>query len=284
LSAEWSKFPWEGVRLVISAGKVDRRRAFYKTLEKIGTVEEFAALDPEKDRDWAVKAESIVATSFKDLGKTISDQGMAALVSAVGPNIGLLQAESLKIATYVGERAEVDAEDIEAVAIRNKQAKAFALGDAVGDRSLPRVLQTLEEELWQMKFDRERSVIGLLYGLVSKMRSMLLMKELVAEGLMRPSEQYSSFKQELARLPADRLPTDRRFNPAMTHPYVLFSALRQSANYSREELVDAMERLLECNQQLLSTTQQDDALILQRVLVDIVGARMGRSAGRTAEL
>src|SRR5437763_15484811 len=38
------KFPWKDVRLLISAGKVDKRKAFYKTLEKIGTVEGHAGL------------------------------------------------------------------------------------------------------------------------------------------------------------------------------------------------------------------------------------------------
>src|ERR1041385_4830031 len=44
LSDELKKFDWQTVRLLISAGKVDKRKSFYKTLEKLGQVESFAAL------------------------------------------------------------------------------------------------------------------------------------------------------------------------------------------------------------------------------------------------
>src|SRR5215469_2975003 len=41
LAGELKTFKWEGVRLLISAGKVDKRKTFYKALEKIGSVENF---------------------------------------------------------------------------------------------------------------------------------------------------------------------------------------------------------------------------------------------------
>src|SRR6185295_13126370 len=56
IAAELKTFPWGNVRLLISAGKVDKRKTFYKTVEKIGEVETFAALSLD-DRDWAAKAE-----------------------------------------------------------------------------------------------------------------------------------------------------------------------------------------------------------------------------------
>src|ERR1017187_6737551 len=43
LADELKKFPWQNVRLLISAGTVDKRKVFYKTLDKIGTVENFSA-------------------------------------------------------------------------------------------------------------------------------------------------------------------------------------------------------------------------------------------------
>ena len=52
LAGELKNFPWQNVRLLISAGKVDRRKAFFKALEKIGTVENFDALSAD-DRDWS---------------------------------------------------------------------------------------------------------------------------------------------------------------------------------------------------------------------------------------
>ena len=37
LAAELKTFRWDGVRLLVSAGKVDKRKTFFKTLEKLGS-------------------------------------------------------------------------------------------------------------------------------------------------------------------------------------------------------------------------------------------------------
>ncbi|HSA03514.1 MAG TPA: hypothetical protein P5055_22535, partial [Candidatus Paceibacterota bacterium] len=49
----------------------------------------------------------------------------------------------------------------------------------------------------------------------------------------------------------------------------LFKALPQTARYSTDELIAAMERLLECNARLISTST-DPALVLQQALLAIV--------------
>ncbi|MCX6882404.1 MAG: DNA polymerase III subunit delta, partial [Verrucomicrobia bacterium] len=41
LAQELKAFRWDGVRLIISAGKVDKRKVFYKALDKLGSVEFF---------------------------------------------------------------------------------------------------------------------------------------------------------------------------------------------------------------------------------------------------
>ena len=111
-------------------------------------------------------------------------------------------------------------------------ARAFALGDALGDRDLPRLLRCLDEELWEVKLDPKRSEIGLLYGLISKVRAMLMLKEMLREGWIKPESDYNRFKAQLERVPADQLPADKRFNPLALNPYVLFKALPQARRYS----------------------------------------------------
>ena len=55
LAAELKAFSWGSVRLLISAGKVDKRRTFYKTIEKLGTTESFEAVSID-DKDWSATA------------------------------------------------------------------------------------------------------------------------------------------------------------------------------------------------------------------------------------
>ena len=277
LSAELKAFSWQNVRLIVSAGKVDKRKVFYKTLDKIGSVESFDGWSVN-DRDWADRAEAWARQAFQTRGKEVSEAALAELVSRIGPYPRQIDSEIEKLSLYVGSRKAVTESDISAVCVHNKTARAFALGDALGDRNLPALLRRLDEELWTMQFDRDKSEIGLLYGLISKVRALLLLKEMLREGWIKPTDNYGRFKDQLERVPRERLPADRRFNPLALNPYVLYKALPQARNYHEQELVQAMDTLLRCNQRLVSSGL-DDTLVLQQALIQIVRSGPRASTG-----
>ena len=84
LAGELKTFPWQSVRLLISAGKVDKRKIFFKTLDKIGTVETFSGWSVD-DRDWAERAEVAARAAVRLRQKEITGEALAELVSRVGP-------------------------------------------------------------------------------------------------------------------------------------------------------------------------------------------------------
>ena len=268
LAEELKSFSWQNVRLLISAGKVDKRKVFYKTLDKLGTTEVFSAWSQD-DKDWAERAESAARDALSQREKNISEPALAELIGRAGANARQLENEVEKLCVFTGERNKIEMADVTAICAHNKTAKAFALGDALGDRDLPRLLKRLDEELWETKFDKDKSEIGLLYGLISKVRAMLLLKEMLREGWVKDTKDYNSFKAQLERVPADKLPTERKFNPLALNPYVLYKALPQVKKYTSAELVQAMDTLLRCNQRLVSSGL-DETLVLQQALVQIV--------------
>src|SRR3954471_20125286 len=180
-SRELKEFEWQTVRLLISAGKVDKRKVFYKTLEKTGTVETFSGWSID-DKNWTIQAEQWVESAVKSRGKKIGQDALGEIINRVGPHPRQMNNEVEKLTLYIGSREEITNEDVTTICTRNKTARAFALGDALGDRDLPRLLRRLDEELWEVKLDPKRSEIGLLYGLITKVRAMLLLKEMIAEG------------------------------------------------------------------------------------------------------
>jgi len=271
LAQELKDFTWQNVRLLISAGKVDKRKVFYKTLDKLGTVETFAGWSVD-DRDWAGQAEAWARKTIRARQREISDEALAELISRVGPNARQLDSEIEKLVLYVGDRKGIESQDVDAICVRNKTARAFALGDALGDRDLPRLLRCLDESLWEVKLDPQKSEIGLLYGLIGKVRAMILLKEMLREGWVKADMDYSRFKAQLERVPREQLPEDRRFNPLALNPYVLYKALPQVKRYSQAELVRAMDLLFQCNHRLVSSSL-DESLVLQQTLVQIVEAR-----------
>ena len=272
LAQELKSFRWDNVRLLVSAGKVDKRKVFYKTLDKIGTTESLDGWSVN-DRDWANQAEAWARKAIQTRGKQVSEGALAELITRVGPHARQLDSEIEKLSLYVGERAQIQEQDVVTICTHNKTARAFALGDALGDRDLPALLRRLDEELWEMQSNRDKSEIGLLYGLISKVRALLMLKEMAREGWLKPTDNYQRFKDQLERVPAGQLPADRRYNPLALNPYVLFKAMPQARNYTETELIRAMDLLLQCNRRLVSSGL-DEALLLQQTLVQIVGTRV----------
>jgi DNA polymerase III subunit delta len=269
LVQEFKSFPSTGLRLLISAGKADRRRIWFKSLEKIATVENPQGLSAS-ERGWEARAESWVQNKLGQLHKTIVSEALAQFVAWVGPDMRQLNSEAEKLALYAGARQRIELKDVEAVVTRQKQARAFALGDALGDRALARALKALDEELWEMRSGGQKSEIGLLYGLISKVRTLLFLKEMQRHGWIRPESDYARFKAQLERIPSDELPSDKRFNPLASNAFVLFKAFPQLKLYTQAELLHAMDVLLECNYRLVSS-DSDEALVLQQALVSIIG-------------
>ncbi|HAB16846.1 MAG TPA: DNA polymerase III subunit delta, partial [Verrucomicrobiales bacterium] len=272
LADEWKTFRWDGLRVLISAGKPDKRRIFFKTLEKLGTVEFFGSL--ADDKDWADRLESEAIRQLRAAGKTLADDAVAELVTRVGPNLRSLANEVEKLVLYVGDRTEVSLADVQVLTPLQKLAEAFALGEAVGSRDLVRSLRVLDEELWVIRTgtDKKRSEIGLVYGLISKFRLLLLMKELRRTGLIKPARDYNAFRTQVALIDQSELPADKRFNPLAGNPYPAFQALKQIDRWSSDELVHAMDVLLEANIQLVASGL-DEAVVLQRAVIEIVGTK-----------
>lgn len=267
LAEELKSFSWQNVRLLISAGKVDKRKVFYKMLEKNGNVEIFSAWSQD-DKDWADRAEMAARDALRKRQKDISEAALGELINRAGFNARQLENEIEKLSVFVGDQKKIELADVTAICSRNKTAKAFALGDALGDRDLPRLLKRLDEELWETKHDKDKSEIGLLYGLIGKVRSLLFLKEMLREGWVKPEADYNRFKAQLADIPADKLPAEKKFNPLALNPYVLYKALPQVKKYTSPELVRAMDVLLRCNQRLVSSGL-DETLVLQQALVQI---------------
>jgi DNA polymerase III delta subunit len=103
---------------------------------------------------------------------------------------------------------------------------------------------------------------------------MLFLREMIREKWIQLEGDYSRFKAQLERIPREKLPEDKRFNPLAMNPYILFKALPHARRYSTEELVRAMELLLQCNQKLVSSAL-DEKLVLQQTLLEIARSRSG---------
>jgi DNA polymerase III delta subunit len=275
-----SSFQWTNVRLLISGGPIDPKAPLASAIREIGKVEILDGLSAA-DRNWAEQAEQFVRAELEARKQQIDDDALGALVAAVGPNLRQLATETEKVSLHAGNRSRITSADVAAVVSRQKQTQAFGLAEALGDRDLPAALRHLDDELWQTQINSDHSSLSILYSLVAKLRAMLLMKDLQKAGFITRSTNYQQFKSRLEQLPANLLAENPKFNPLKAHPYTLFKASLQTANYTLDELVNGLQILLDCNRKLVGS-QLDEAAVLQSALVKIIGVQKLNAGRRTS--
>lgn len=256
----------DGVVLLISAIGCDRRKTLYKTLEKVGEVQFFEALEEGKG-DSDEEIEAFIQSKSRADGKTMGAEAVQTFRELVAPNLREIANELEKLFTYIGKRQEVTREDVRAICSVSRQAVIWELTDALGARRASQAIMALESLL-----DAGDQPMGILMMLVAQFRLMLLARDLMQRKVITARDgQGGNFEFVKA---FDRLPEEatahfpRTKEGALPNAWRLYRCALAAKNFSTAELIHAMDLLLEANRQLVST-QLDDRLVLEEAIVKI---------------
>jgi len=207
---EYLNAPAASTCLVITAGSVDKKKKLYKAIEKNGQVVEFSPLKGKELTLWLERR-------FTGAGKKIEPAAAAELITAVGNNLHQLAGEAEKLISYTGQRSQIKKEDVAAVAGKTVELSIFELVDAVGGCSYEKAVRMMREMVTYGE-----PPVRLLFMIVRQFRLLLQVKVLYGAGC---DEKQISGRLQL-------------------HPYVTGKCLRQSRNFTREELEKALEEIL----------------------------------------
>jgi DNA polymerase III subunit delta len=256
----------DGVTLLISAIGLDKRRSLYLTLKKIAEVQEFDAPEAGKRAGEEDIAE-FIQTKMRAEGKRLSSDGYQAFRSLVEPDLREIANELEKLCLYAGKRTDISDADVRAICSASRQAVIWELADALGARQLPVAIRLVEQML-----ENGEAAIGIVMLLVGQFRLMLLAKDLAQRKLLVPTTGFDGAKSYVAGL--QRLPEEETAHfpktkeGAMPSPWRLYRCAVAARNFTMEELIRAMDLLLEANRQLVST-QLDDRLVLEEAIAKI---------------
>jgi DNA polymerase-3 subunit delta len=256
----------EGVVLLISAIGCDRRKSLYKTLEKIGEVQFFEALEEGKgDADEDIEA--FIRAKLRADAKTMNPEAIQTFRDLVAPSLREIANELEKLITYVGKRNEILPGDVRAICSASRQAVIWELTDALGARRTAQAIAALENLL-----DSGDQPIGILMMLVAQFRLMLLARDLMQRKLITARDGQGGnfeFVKAFERLP-ERATAHfpRTKEGALPNAWRLYRCALAAKNFSTKELIRAMDLLLEANRQLV-TTQLDDRLVLEEAIAKI---------------
>jgi len=253
-----------GVTLLISALGFDRRRALAKTIEKMAETVFFDAPEAGKAEGEEVLAEFISDKLAAEKKRFARDGAMETFRALVEPTRRELANELEKLCVYTGKRAEITAADVRAVCSASRQAVIWELVDAVSQRHVRKCIAALKNLL-----ENGESPIGTVMMLATQFRLMLLARDLADRKVLAPTSEVRNYAFAFKALPEsakDHFPRSKE--GLLPNEWRMARAAFAAKNFSRAELIRAMDLLLDAHLQLV-TTQLDDRLILEETVTKI---------------
>ncbi|MDD5677146.1 MAG: DNA polymerase III subunit delta [Kiritimatiellae bacterium] len=268
----------KGHLLIITALKVDARTLFYKACSSNGEIIEFNLAEKPWQRDSGALAFAMHA--FKDAGLQIDAELIETFTQKVGTDTRQIMQEITKLATYLGDRREVRAGDIEEVTSSSRELFAWDLEDAVGKRDLRRSLAVLR----QLLFQREEP-IRMISGLETRFRHLLILREALDNRWIAAQPMgHDNFKLTFAHLPESLAD---QFKQALAsdkgtplHPFVAGKLAGQAARFTRPEIDQRRAWLLASRRQLVSSAIPG-SLILEYLVLKLCRSRNHKQNGTT---
>ncbi len=258
----------DGVRFLLTAQGVDKRRGFWKFIEKAANVQVHDRIDTSRD-DWQDQVASLVTASARKLGLTFEPDALALFVLLAGEQSQQISNELEKLDLYLGEeRREVTEDDVRVLVPLSRAAVVFEIGKAIQLGNASRAIQLIDQQL-----EADESAIGIMRASIIGVVRNLFMAKLIIEKFKVPTGNYSAFSGGLNRLTeSDRAWLPQKKDGSGVNVFPIFLAVNNAANFELAGLQHVMEATLKADQALV-TTGLDHRLILHRLIVEIASAR-----------
>lgn len=257
-----------GITLLVTAESVDARKAFYKYAEKAGRVVSFKDERPEETQH---ETQRFVERELERLGVGAEPRAVSLLMVLTDGEFRALRSELEKMAAYVGPGGRIGEREVHLLASARPGAVVWDLTGAFDRRDIGRVIGILD----QLEYQQEEA-IGLLFALISHVRQLLFLRELIDMKALSPVSNAGQLAGQISRIPASvraQLPQEKKWNPLMGNPYALFHRMSGASRFTARELRDAMQALLECNEKLVTSSGGGEFFWLENALLKILTGR-----------
>ncbi len=258
----------DGVKFLLTAQGVDKRRSFWKYIEKAADVEVHDRIDTGRD-GWQDQVASLVNARAKELGLRFHPDALALFVMLAGEQSQQIGNELDKLDLYLGEeRREITEDDVRVLVPLSRAAVVFEIGKAIQLGNAARAIQLIDQQL-----EADESAIGIMRASIIGVVRNLFMAKLIIEKFKVPTGNYNAFSGGLNRLPeADRAWLPQKKDGSGVNVFPIFLAADNAKNFELAGLQQVMEATLKADQALV-TTGLDHRLVLHRLIVEIASAR-----------
>jgi DNA polymerase III subunit delta len=191
-----------------------------------------------------------VGEQFARAGAKADADACRALIEIVGDDLDELTAEIDKLSTWAAGE-QITLRTVQELAAGRAETSIFSLTDAWGRRDVAAVLRSAEEIMERSHRARSSELMRIIASLVSHVGRVRRCQKLAERGV-RPRDAAPQLKM---------------------HPFAAEKAFAQAANFSSEELGDAIVRLAELDAASKGGSRLPADVELERALVDVTRGR-----------
>ena len=271
---EWLQgdLPKSSVLIFTVQGSVNERNRVLKAIETVGRYRSFDLVEagPSLNRDPLYKK---VTDKFAEFGKQITPRAFSLLRTRTGGDMHTVAEAINKIISFVGDKPQVDEQDVRNMVTQNTFDSIFDLTDAIGKRSIGQALKGLHEVLAS---GQEPIVVN---ASITRQFRFALQAKLIAErkelrnvhSRMPFREFTANIFQPLAEEAGSALPKTATHNILKQNPYVAYKIFQTLNAFTIDELVTALEKSLDVDVQL-KTSNPDATCILEQLVCELCTA------------
>lgn len=257
-----------GLILLVTASKLAKNTRLYKACRANGIIREFAAAGTTSKADITRNKET-ASNMFRHQGLDASPTTIELFVNRVGSDTRQMYMEVCKLATFLGDRKEVQPDDIHEIVCMAREGAAWEFSNAVAERDIRRALTILQ----QTQAQKDLPPIRLIYNLEYRIRDLLVFCESIERGWLRISG-----SREWPRLSWQVPPEGEQLlaklgvkDPRKAQGMAAKTA-GQAEGFTRAELECWHERVLQAHERFVQTSLPP-LLVLELLVFELLGRR-----------
>ena len=271
LMLEWLQgdLPKNSVLIFTVRGTVSERNRLVRAIESVGRYRSFAPVEAgtSVNRDpLYIK----VSERFSEFGKQIAPRAFSQLRIRTGGDMHTIAEAINKIVNFVGDKRQIDEQDIRNVVSQNTFDNIFDLTDAIGKRSTGQALKSLHNVLAN---GQEPIPVN---ATIARHFRFALQAKLIAEkrglrpfrGRMPLQDFIKNIFQPITAEIGSVLPKSATHNILKQNPYVAYKIFQTLHAFTAEELAAGLEKTLAVDTEL-KTSQTDAISILEQLVYEL---------------
>ncbi len=266
-----STFP-EQIFLIFTAASVDKRKKIFKAVEKQGRVVECAV--PREKRGATLEKgffEDQVRQALRGSGKNIIPRALQVMYSRAGGDLRQLRSEIDKLIAFVGDRKEINVQDVETLFDDSHETEFFEFTNALRSAELAKCLPALHKNLRMVSHPLQTLAI-----MANDIRRLMVARELLFSTFRetwKPRISYDGFVMILRKALQDdpRAKEKGTYNLLAMNEFALLNLLKAAQNFTMERLLSIMEAILDADVLLKSSRlgARSPQVILEQVVYAI---------------